>query len=136
MASKDSTGGATPSKGEAEWAMSGVGGVRSSDDPVPDHWFGEPTEERRDATCSAEWKRDEGLVTALWATSAIKVRDSQTQAGTNGFGPRERNSEVSVKPGPISKRKTKPSPSRTDIEPSAVFEQNFEFVSATAGLAS
>jgi RNA-directed DNA polymerase len=61
MASQpDSTSGATPLKGEAAWAMSGVGGVRSSDDPVPDLWFGESTEERRDATCSAGEKRREG----------------------------------------------------------------------------
>ena len=61
MASKqNSTGGATPQKGEAVRAMAGVGGVRSSDDPVPDLWFGQPTEERRDATCSAEVKRDKG----------------------------------------------------------------------------
>src|SRR6478735_3907313 len=89
----DSTGGTTPPKEEASRPMAEVGGVRSSDDAVPDHWFGEPAEERRDATCSAEWKRDEGLVTALWAISAIKVQDSQIQAGTNGLGPRERNSE-------------------------------------------
>ena len=54
MASKqDSTGGTTSSKREADQAMAGVGGVRSSDDPVPDLWFGQPAEERRDATCSA-----------------------------------------------------------------------------------
>ena len=40
--------------------MAGVGGVRSSDDPVPDLWFGQPAEERRDATCSAGGKRKEG----------------------------------------------------------------------------
>ena len=56
----DSTGGTTPSKWEAAWAMAEVGGVRSSDDPVPDLWFGENTKERRDATCSAEVKRSEG----------------------------------------------------------------------------
>src|SRR5215212_4123556 len=61
MASKeDSTGGATPSKGKAVRATTGVGGARSSDDPVPDLWFGEHTEERRDATCSAGEKRREG----------------------------------------------------------------------------
>jgi RNA-directed DNA polymerase len=57
---QDSTGGTTPPKGEAAQAMAGVGGVRSSDEPVPDLWFGQPTEERRDATCSAEVKRDKG----------------------------------------------------------------------------
>ena len=61
MASKEnSTGGTTSSKGKAVRARTGVGGVRSSDDPVPDLWFGQPTEERRDATCSAEVKRREG----------------------------------------------------------------------------
>src|SRR4030095_7534646 len=87
MASKqDSTGGTTPAKGEAvrtgtepsgggsretdcrrqpegcgaRSAQHQLGDVRSSDDSVPDLWFGEPTEERRDATCSAEVKRNEG----------------------------------------------------------------------------
>jgi group II intron reverse transcriptase/maturase len=61
MASKeDSTGGATSAKREAVRAVAEVGGVRSSDDPVPDLWFGEHTEERRDATCSAGKKRREG----------------------------------------------------------------------------
>ena len=61
MAGKpDSTGGTTPSKGEAARAMSEVGGVRSSDDFVPDLWFGENTEERRDATCSVGQKRRAG----------------------------------------------------------------------------
>ena len=50
MAGKeDSTDGTTPDKGEAARAMAGVGGVRSSDDPVLDLWSGQPTEERRDA---------------------------------------------------------------------------------------
>src|SRR5579862_8728658 len=61
MASQeDSTGGATPSKEKAVRAVTGVGGVRSSDDPVPDLWSGEPAGERRDATCSAGEKRREG----------------------------------------------------------------------------
>ena len=61
MAGKeDSTGGATPAKGEAARAVAGVGGVRSSDDPAPDLWFGKPAGERRDATCSAGEKRREG----------------------------------------------------------------------------
>ena len=82
MAGKeDSTGGSTPQKGKAVRAMAEVGGVRSSDDAVLDLWSGENTEERRDATCSAVRKRKEGLVTALWAISAIKVRDLQTHTG-------------------------------------------------------
>src|SRR5882757_8037433 len=61
MASKeDSTGGATPERGKAVRAVTGVGGVRSSDDPVPDLWSGESTGERRDATCSAGEKSREG----------------------------------------------------------------------------
>src|SRR5271170_4224695 len=61
MASEEnSTGGATPTKGKAVRAVTEVGGVRSSDDPVPDLWSGQPTEERRDATCSAEVKSSEG----------------------------------------------------------------------------
>ena len=61
MAGKpDSTGGTTPAKEEAARAMSEVGGVRSSDDPMPDLWFGENMEERRDATCSVGQKRREG----------------------------------------------------------------------------
>jgi RNA-directed DNA polymerase len=61
MASKqDSTDGATPAKEKAVRSSTGVGGVRSSDETVPDLWFGELTEERRDATCSAGQKRREG----------------------------------------------------------------------------
>jgi RNA-directed DNA polymerase len=66
MASKpDSTGGATPpAGGEAVRARAEVGGVRSSDDPMPGgldlQWSGENVGERRDATCSAEVKRREG----------------------------------------------------------------------------
>ena len=56
MASQDSTGGTTPTKGKAVRAVTEVGGVRSSDDPVPDLWSEQPAEERRDATCSAEMK--------------------------------------------------------------------------------
>src|SRR5260221_588531 len=93
MASKDSTSGTTRSNGEAAWAMSGVGGVRSSDDPVPDLWSGKPAGERRDTTCSAMRKRNEELVTALWAISAMKVQELQPHAGIVAFGYDERNSE-------------------------------------------
>jgi RNA-directed DNA polymerase len=55
----DPTNGATP-QGKAAQAMAEVGGVRSSDDSVPDLWFGQPAEERRDATCSAGEKSREG----------------------------------------------------------------------------
>ena len=62
MAGKeDSTGGTTPTKEKAVWAVTEVGGVRSSDDPVPDLWWsGELAGERRDATCSAGEKSREG----------------------------------------------------------------------------
>jgi hypothetical protein len=93
MESKNSTGGATSSKREVVRAVAGVGGVRSSDDPVPDLWFGEPTEERRDATCSAVRKSSEGLVTDLWATSANNVLELQIHAGAAAASCRARNSE-------------------------------------------
>ena len=65
MGSKqDSTGGTTPTKGKAVQVVAGVGGVRSSEEAVPDLWFGQNTEERRDATCSAGWRRNSELVTA------------------------------------------------------------------------
>ena len=62
MASKeDSTDGTTPETEKARRARTEVGGVRSSDDSVPDlHWSGELTEERRDATCSAEVRSSKG----------------------------------------------------------------------------
>ena len=60
MASKDSTDGTTPETEKAVRAVAEVGGVRSSDDIVPDLWFGQPTEERRDVTCSAGEKSREG----------------------------------------------------------------------------
>ena len=57
---KDSTGGTTR-KGEAERAIAGVGGIRSSEENMPDLlWSGENMEERRDATCSAGGKSKEG----------------------------------------------------------------------------
>ena len=61
MASEqDSTGGTTPETEKAAQAVTGVGGVRSSDDPVADLWSAQPAEERRDATCSAGEKSREG----------------------------------------------------------------------------
>ena len=60
MMSENSTGGTTSSKREAVWVMAEVGGVRSSDDPAPDLWSGQSAQERRDATCSAEVKSNEG----------------------------------------------------------------------------
>ena len=57
---KDSTSGTTR-KGEAERAIAGVGGIRSSEENMPDLlWSGENMEERRDATCSAGGKSKEG----------------------------------------------------------------------------
>src|SRR6478752_1023425 len=61
MAGKeDSTGGTTSLTRKAVRAVTEVGGVRSSEDPVADHWSAQPTEERRDATCSAGEKSREG----------------------------------------------------------------------------
>jgi group II intron reverse transcriptase/maturase len=57
---KDSTGGTTR-KGEAERAIAGVGGIRSSEEDMPDlFWSGENMGEQRDATCSAGRKSKEG----------------------------------------------------------------------------
>ena len=64
MASADSTGGTTSLKREAVRTVAEVGGVRSSDDPVPDLWFGELAGERRDATCSAAGSATKNVVTA------------------------------------------------------------------------
>src|SRR5260221_824183 len=67
MASEqDSTRDTTSQTEKVARAMTGVGRVRSSDDPVPDLWSEEPAGERRDATCSAVRKRNEELVTAPW----------------------------------------------------------------------
>src|SRR6266576_3792414 len=78
----NSTGGATSSKGKAVWVVAEVGGVRSSDDPAPDLWFGQPAEERRDATCSAAGKRNEGRGDGPQGLLApITVRELQIQAG-------------------------------------------------------
>lgn len=41
-------------------AVAGVGGIRSSDDAVPDLWSGKCTEERRDAACSAAKPSNKG----------------------------------------------------------------------------
>ena len=74
--------------------MAEVGGVRSSDDPVPDlWWFGEHAGERRDATCSAGVKRNDGLATALWAISAKNVLDLQLTLAPRPMGAGARNSE-------------------------------------------
>jgi len=82
MASKDSNGGATPEKGKADRAKAGVGGVRSSVDPVPDLWFGQPTGERRDATCSAGVKHSEGRGDGPQGLPAPKtVRELQNRTG-------------------------------------------------------
>jgi RNA-directed DNA polymerase len=80
MAGKeDSTGGATPAKGKAVRARAEVGGVRSSEDTAPDLWFGEPAEERRDATCSAGKQRREGCGDGpRGLTAPDKVRQLQT----------------------------------------------------------
>jgi len=62
-----SAGGLEPTDGtslatdKAVVASGGVGGIRSSVDPMPDLWWaGEPLGERRDATCSTAEKRSKG----------------------------------------------------------------------------
>ena len=92
--SEDSTGGATSSKREAAQVMAEVGGVRSSDDPVPGLWFGQPTEERRDATCSAEVKSSEGRGDGPQGLQApMNVRQLQITLGRRASDLRQRNSE-------------------------------------------
>ena len=59
-------------------ASTEVGGVRSSDDPVPDLWFGQLTEERRDATCSAGEKRRGGRGDGL-ASAGLPAPDKVRQ---------------------------------------------------------
>ena len=90
---KDSTGGATPAKGEA--VRAGVGGVRSSNDLAPDLWFGEPAGERRDATCSAGEKRREGRGDGPQGlTAPDRVRQLQITLYRKAARPiRQRNSE-------------------------------------------
>ena len=57
----NSTDGATPNKGKAARAVAEVGGVRSSNDAMPDLWWaGQNMEERRDVTCSAEAMSERG----------------------------------------------------------------------------
>ncbi len=77
---QDSTHGATSEKGEAVRVRTEVGGVGSSDETVPDLWFGERAEKRSDATCSAEVKRREGSgdgPAAAGLTAPDKVRQLQ-----------------------------------------------------------
>jgi hypothetical protein len=79
MSEKDSTGGATSSKGKAARIRTEVGGVGSSDDSVPDLWFGERAEERSDATCSAGVKCREGCGDGpRGLTAPDQVRQLQT----------------------------------------------------------
>ena len=61
---KDSTGGATR-KGEAERAIAGVGGIRSSEENMPDlFWSGENMEERRMPLVAQEGRARKDGVTA------------------------------------------------------------------------
>lgn len=79
MAGKgDSTDGATRTDGKAVRAVTGVGGVRSSDEAMPDLWSGENMAEPRDATCSAEVKSSKGRGDGLQGLPAPdKVRKLQ-----------------------------------------------------------
>jgi hypothetical protein len=97
MMSENSTGGATFSKREAAQVMAEVGGVRSSDDPAPGPavaGFGQPAEERRDATCSAEVKNSEGRGDGPRGLPAPEnVRQLQITLGQRASAFRQRNSE-------------------------------------------
>ena len=91
---KDSTGGATPETEKAAQAMAEVGGVRSSDDPMLDLWFGENLGERRDATCSAGVKRREGRGDGPQGLPAPeKVRQLPITLDRRALAFRPRNSE-------------------------------------------
>src|SRR4051794_9319469 len=83
-----------PSKRRAVRVMAEVGGVRSSNDPVPDIWSGEPTEERRDATCSTGKKSREGFGDGPQGLSAPhRLRDLQITLYREASALRQRNSE-------------------------------------------
>ena len=61
MTGKTNPTGGTTSQGNARRVKTEDGGIRSSEESVPELlWAGEPTEERRDVTCSAGEKRREG----------------------------------------------------------------------------
>src|SRR4051812_639970 len=91
---KEPNGGTTPLKREGVQGQKGDGGVRSSDDPVLNLWFGQPAGERRDATCSAGGRATKDVVTApLGAISAQNRLGVANPIWRGGFGPRERNSE-------------------------------------------
>src|SRR6266704_945520 len=103
MASESSTGGTTSSKREAAQALAEVGGVRSSDDPVPDLWFGQPAGERRDATCSAARKRNEGRGDGpLGYQRQIKRSRVANLCWRRGFGRGARNSESRMRENRLS----------------------------------
>lgn len=86
MAGKeDSTGGASPTKGEALRAVAEVGGVRSSVDPVPDLWSGQPAEERRDAACSAGEKRRVRELTLRRTTWRVVREVNQVTRGWSNY---------------------------------------------------
>jgi hypothetical protein len=94
---ENSTGGTTSSKREAVQGMTEVGGVRSSDDPAPGPavaGFGQPAEERRDATCSAEMKSSEGRGDGPRGLQALDKRSATANHdGRRVSAFRQRNSE-------------------------------------------
>ena len=97
------TGGATSTKGKAVRVMAEVGGVRSSDDSVPDLWSGQPAEERRDATCSAVVKRSEGRGNGPQALQAPYKRSATAKhAGRRASAFRSRNSESRMRENRLS----------------------------------
>jgi hypothetical protein len=103
MAGENSTGGATSSKREAVQAIIEVGGVRSSDDHVPNLWFGELTEERRDTTCSAARKRNEGHGDGPLGYQRHKIRSRVANPRRrSGFCHCARNSESRMRENRLS----------------------------------
>ena len=83
--------------------MTEVGGVGSSDDPVPDLWSGEPTGERRDATCSAGEKRREGCgdgPQGLLAPNNVRQLQITLYRKVSAF--RQRNSESRMRENRLS----------------------------------
>lgn len=100
---KHSTGGTTPPKEEAVRPMAEVGGVRSSVDPVPDRWFGQPTEERRDATCSAARKSSKGRGDGLLGGDTRPKPSWSCEASRRGsLGCRAWNSESRMRENRLS----------------------------------
>src|SRR5580692_10080307 len=103
MMSRNSTGGTTSSKREAVRVVAEVGGVRSSGDAAPDLWSGQPAEERRDATCSAEMMNSEGRGDGPRGLQAPDKRSATANhAGSEALAFRPRNSESRMRENRLS----------------------------------